>query len=78
MILWRKTQSRTYIFLALMVLFGSVGNILLSKGMKEVGEVNQWSTSVLAAAFFKILTSVGFGGDHCSAALGDFSASDPS
>src|SRR5713101_4201773 len=57
MILWRKTQSRTYIFLALMVLFGSVGNILLSKGMKEVGEVNQWSTSVLAAAFFKILTS---------------------
>jgi len=55
--LWRKIQSRTYVFLALMVLFGSVGNILLSKGMKEVGEVNQWSASVLTAAFSKILTS---------------------
>jgi len=48
---------RTYLFVALMVLFGSIGNVLFSKGMKQMGEVNQWSTTALAALFVKILLS---------------------
>jgi len=40
-----------------MVLFSSVGNVLFSKGMKEIGEVSQWSAAVLAAIFLKVLAS---------------------
>ena len=53
----RTAQIRTYVFLVLMVAFGSVGSILLSKGMKEIGEVNPWAAAAMAAAFFKVLTS---------------------
>jgi len=53
----RNQQIRTYLFLVLMVLFSSVGNVLFSKGMKEIGEVNQWSAAVLAAVFVKVLAS---------------------
>jgi uncharacterized membrane protein len=53
----RNQQIRTYIFVVLMVLFSSVGNVLFSKGMKEIGEVSQWSAAVLAAVFLKVLAS---------------------
>ncbi len=50
-------QAKTSILLFLMVAFGSTGNVLLSKGMKEIGEVNQWSGAALAGIFFKVLTN---------------------
>lgn len=53
----RNLQARTYLFLALMVLFGSVGSVLLGKGMKEIGGVSQWSATALATAFFKVFTN---------------------
>lgn len=50
-------RLKTYISLTLMVLFGSVGNVLLSKGMKQIGEVNDWSASALLELFLKTFTS---------------------
>src|SRR5262249_4814397 len=40
--------------LALMVLFGSLGNVLLSRGMKETGEILDFSPLALAVAFLKV------------------------
>lgn len=50
-------HMKTYVLLVLMVLFSSVGNVLLSKGMKQIGEVNNWSAAGLFGIFFKTFTS---------------------
>jgi drug/metabolite transporter (DMT)-like permease len=38
-------RAKTYILLVLMVCFASVGNVLLSRGMKRLGEVRGWSAA---------------------------------
>jgi drug/metabolite transporter (DMT)-like permease len=40
-----------------MVLFSAVGNVLLSKGMKQVGEVADFSPLALASIFLKTFTN---------------------
>ncbi len=50
-------RTKTYVLLCLMVLFGSVGNVLLSKGMKQIGEVSNWSAGALAGLFVRALSS---------------------
>jgi len=40
-----------------MVVFSSVGNVLLSKGMKQIGDINDYSFPVLAGVFFKTFTN---------------------
>ena len=40
-------RAKTYILLVLMVCFGSVGNVLLSRGMKQIGQVRAWSAAEL-------------------------------
>jgi drug/metabolite transporter (DMT)-like permease len=40
-------RAKTNILLVLMICFGSVGNVLLSRGMKQIGEVRGWSSSEL-------------------------------
>jgi hypothetical protein len=52
-----SVRKKTYGLLALMVLFSSFGNILLSKGMKAIGEVHDYSPTALAQVFFKTFTS---------------------
>ena len=56
-------RAKTYLLLALMVLFGSLGNVLLSRGMKETGEILDFSPLALAAVFGKVFTngSIWFG-----------------
>jgi drug/metabolite transporter (DMT)-like permease len=49
-----RLRKRTYILLACLVFFNSVGNVLLSKGMKQVGEVADFSPSALVQMSFKI------------------------
>jgi uncharacterized membrane protein len=49
--------KRTYGLLASMVLFSSVGNVLLSKGMKQVGEVADFSPPALLSVFLKTFTN---------------------
>ncbi len=40
-----------------MVLFSSIGNVLLSKGMKQVGEIVDYSASGLSIVFLRIFMS---------------------
>ena len=50
-------HTETYILLALMVFFGSLGNVLLSRGMKQTGEIIDFSPSALAGAFVRVFTN---------------------
>ena len=50
----QSLRKRTYFLLACMVLFSSLGNVLLGKGMKEVGEIANFAPSVLIPVLFKI------------------------
>ncbi len=50
-------RKKTHVLVALMVLFSSTGNILLSKGMKQIGSVSLASPASLAAAFLQTITS---------------------
>ncbi len=47
----KALRTRTYVLVVLMVLCSSVGNILLSKGMKQIGAVSLASPGSLAEAF---------------------------
>jgi len=40
-----------------MVFFSSIGNVLLSKGMKQVGEVSDFSPDALFATFLKTFSN---------------------
>jgi uncharacterized membrane protein len=53
----RTLHRKTYVLLTLMVFFGSVGDVLLSKGMKQIGEVNDWSPGALVDVFLQTFTS---------------------
>jgi len=50
-------RTKTYILLASMVLFGSVGNVLLSRGMKQTGEILDFSAAALAGSFVRVFTN---------------------
>jgi drug/metabolite transporter (DMT)-like permease len=39
------------------VFFSALGNVLLSKGMKQIGEIKNYSPSALLAVFIKTFTS---------------------
>jgi drug/metabolite transporter (DMT)-like permease len=50
----RPVHTKTYALLTMMVLFSSLGNVLLSKGMKQVGEIRDFSPVALVTMFVKI------------------------
>lgn len=50
-------RTKTYIFVALVVVFGSAGNILLSRGMKQIGAVHMASAPDLARLFLRIFSN---------------------
>ena len=50
-------KTKTYTLLALMVFFGSLGNVLLSKGMKQFGNIQDYSLSSLMTVFSKTFSS---------------------
>ena len=53
----RTHQTKTYVLLFLLVLLGSVGNTILSKGMKDAGDLDVSHFGSLAAAATRVLTS---------------------
>jgi uncharacterized membrane protein len=54
----RKTlRTKTYVLLALMVAFGSVGDVLLSSGMKKLGGLHGWSFEGILLFFTRAMTS---------------------
>lgn len=50
----RRLRIRTYILLVCLVVFSSLGNVLLGKGMKQVGEITDFAPSALLRIFFKV------------------------
>jgi uncharacterized membrane protein len=47
-------RAKTYILIALIVLFASAGNLLLSRGMKQIGAVHVASARDLVRLFMEI------------------------
>ena len=50
-------KTKTYVLLFLLVLFGSVGNTILSKGMKDAGDLDISHLASLEAGAVHVLTS---------------------
>jgi drug/metabolite transporter (DMT)-like permease len=50
-------KTKTYSLLATMVFFSSIGNVLLSKGMKQIGEIRDYNPRALLAVFFETFAS---------------------
>jgi drug/metabolite transporter (DMT)-like permease len=50
-------QTKTYVLLFLLVLLGSVGNTILSKGMKDAGDLDIAHFSSLLSGAARVLTS---------------------
>jgi drug/metabolite transporter (DMT)-like permease len=53
----RQVQKKTYVLLASMIFFSSLGNVLLSRGMKQTGEIVDFSPAALATTFVKVFTN---------------------
>jgi drug/metabolite transporter (DMT)-like permease len=50
-------QWKTYALLAPIVLFASVGNVLLGKGMKQTGASGGWSPAAMGGMFMRAFSS---------------------
>jgi uncharacterized membrane protein len=53
----KTRKTKTYVLLFLLVLFGSVGNTILSKGMKDVGDLDISHLQSIEAGAVSVLTS---------------------
>src|SRR5580700_2580021 len=53
----KSRNKKTYVLLFLLVLFGSVGNTILSKGMKDVGDLDIAHLHALETGAGKVLTN---------------------
>ena len=50
-------RQKTYFFISLMVIFGPLGNVMLSKGMKAIGSVAGRSPAELVHVFVQVVSS---------------------
>jgi drug/metabolite transporter (DMT)-like permease len=50
-------NTKTVVLLVLVVALSSIGNVLLSVGMKHVGAVETWSAAALAGIFVRTFTT---------------------
>jgi hypothetical protein len=53
----RNLHGKTFALILLMVVFGPLGDVFLSKGMKRIGPVQDWSPASLAQRFVQVFTS---------------------
>lgn len=52
-----RLHLKTYILIAIMVVTGPVGNLLLAKHMKQVGKISIWPLSQLPEVFVRVFGS---------------------
>jgi drug/metabolite transporter (DMT)-like permease len=52
-----RLHLKTYLLLPVIVILGPLGNVLLGKGMKDVGATTKWAPSELWPIFIRIFTS---------------------
>jgi drug/metabolite transporter (DMT)-like permease len=50
-------QFKTYLSILIIVIFGPVGNVLLSKGMKNLGPATAWEMSDAFPVFLRVFSS---------------------
>ena len=50
-------RLKTYLLILLMVLFGPLGDVLLSKGMKRIGPLSSWAPAYILRYFCTTFTS---------------------
>lgn len=53
-----RLHAKTYFLIAIMVVAGPVGNLLLAKGMKQVGEIKIWPPANLMPVFLRVFGSL--------------------
>lgn len=53
----RTLRTKTCVLIALMVCFGPTGDVLLGKGMKQVGELPSWSPGAVLIFFLHAVSS---------------------
>ena len=53
-----RLHAKTYFLIAIMVVAGPVGNLLLAKGMKQVGEIKVWPPANLMPVFLRVFGSL--------------------
>jgi multidrug transporter EmrE-like cation transporter len=53
----KSQRGKTFILLALMVTFGSSGDVMLSLGMKKLGELHSWAPGTAIAYFARAFES---------------------
>lgn len=46
-----RLHGKTLCLIALMAVFGALGDVLLRKGMKQIGAISNWHPSALLSAF---------------------------
>lgn len=46
-----RLHAKTICLIALMAVFGALGDVLLRKGMKQIGAISNWHPSALLSAF---------------------------
>ncbi len=52
-----RLHIKTYILVAIVVIFGPLGNVLVGKGVKNVGELNTWAPRALFDFFWRAFTT---------------------
>jgi len=52
-----RRHLKTYLLIAIMIVAGPVGNMLIAKGMKQVGDVKLWPLSELPGDFTHVFGS---------------------
>ena len=53
-----RLHAKTYILIAVMIVAGPVGNLLLAKGMKQIGDIRIWPPAELLSAFVRVFGSL--------------------
>jgi drug/metabolite transporter (DMT)-like permease len=53
-----RLHLKTYLLIAVMIVAGPLGNLLLAKGMKQVGEIRYWPPSQLLPVFVRVFGSL--------------------
>jgi drug/metabolite transporter (DMT)-like permease len=53
----KTTTLKTSVMVALIVVFGSAGNLFFDVGMKRIGAIEGWSPAALRAAFVAVFSS---------------------
>lgn len=50
-------RFKTYLFILMLIVFGPVGDLLMSKGMRAIGPVPSWGAAALFHYGFQVFTS---------------------